>query len=214
MQLKTLPLHIECFDNSNIQGHIPVAAMVVFKQGKPAKKEYRHFNIKTVIGPDDFASMKEVVYRRYKRLIEEEQPLPDLIVIDGGKGQLNAALQALKSLDLYGQIPIIGMAKRLEEIYYPEDAYPLHLSKQSPSLRLLQHIRNEAHRFAITFHRDKRSKAGLKSQLEEIPGIGPKTIDKLLKHFQSVQNIQSSSVEALAEHIGHKKATQLKAYLS
>jgi excinuclease ABC subunit C len=214
LQLKTLPLHIECFDNSNIQGSIPVAAMVVFKNGKPAKKEYRHFNIKTVTGPDDFASMKEVVHRRYKRLVEEEQPLPDLIVIDGGKGQLNAALQVLKSLDIYGQVPIIGIAKRLEEIYYPQDTYPLHISKRSPSLKLLQYIRNEAHRFAITFHRDKRSKASLKSQLDNVPGIGPKTIDKLLKHFQDVPTIQSASVEDLAKHIGHQRALQLKAHLS
>jgi excinuclease ABC subunit C len=214
LQLKRLPLHIECFDNSNIQGSIPVAAMVVFKNGNPAKKEYRHFNIKTVIGPDDFASMKEVVHRRYKRLIEEEQPLPDLIVIDGGKGQLNAALQALKSLDIYGQVPIIGIAKRLEEIYYPHDAYPLHISKRSPSLKLLQYIRNEAHRFAITFHRNKRSKASLKSQLEDVPGIGPKTMDKLLKHFQNVPNIQAASVEDLAKHIGQHRALQLKTHLS
>lgn len=214
LQLKNLPSHIECFDNSNIQGHIPVAAMVVFKDGKPAKKAYRHYHIKTVTGPDDFASMKEVVSRRYKRLIEEEQPLPDLIVIDGGKGQLNAAIQALQALDIYGQIPIIGIAKRLEEIYYPDDAYPLHISKQSPSLKLLQRIRNEAHRFAITFHRNKRSKASLKSQLEDIPGIGPQTIDKLLKQFKSVQNIQAATLEELATHIGMQKATKLKEKLA
>ena len=151
LQLKTLPLHIECFDNSNIQGSNPVAAMVVFRNGKPAKKAYRHFNIKTVTGPDDFASMREVVLRRYKRLIEEKQELPDLVVIDGGKGQLNAAVQSLKSLGIYGQVPVIGIAKRLEEIYYPEDAYPIHISKQSSSLKLLQRIRNEAHRFCYYF---------------------------------------------------------------
>jgi excinuclease ABC subunit C len=214
LQLKNLPSHIECFDNSNIQGHVPVAAMVVFKNGKPAKKGYRHFNIKTVIGPDDFASMKEVVYRRYNRLIEEKQPLPDLIVIDGGKGQLNAAIQSLQSLGIYGQIPIIGIAKRLEEIYYPDDAYPLHISKQSPSLKLLQQIRNEAHRFAITFHRDKRSKLSLKSQLENIPGIGPKTIETLLQHFKSVKNIQSARLEDLSAYIGHHKATKVKSHVS
>ena len=213
LQLKNLPMHIECFDNSNIQGNVPVSAVVVFKHGKPAKQEYRLFHIKTVTGPDDFASMREVVHRRYKRLIEEKQTLPDLIVIDGGKGQLNAALQSLKSLDIYGQVPIIGIAKRLEEIYYPEDAYPLHISKQSPSLKLLQHIRNEAHRFAITFHRNKRSKLSLKSQLEAIPGIGTKTIDKLLKHFQSIQNIKASSLEDLAAQVGNQRAKQLKAHL-
>jgi excinuclease ABC subunit C len=213
LQLKTLPLHIECFDNSNIQGHVPVAALVVFKNGKPAKKEYRHFNIKTVIGPNDFASMQEVVYRRYKRLLEERKPLPDLIVIDGGKGQLNAALQALKSLAIYGQVPVIGIAKRLEEIYYPDDAYPLHISKQSTSLKLLQQIRNEAHRFAISFHIHKRSKASLKSQLEDIPGIGPKTIAILLNHFQTIQNIQAAELVDLAAHIGQQKARKLKSAL-
>lgn len=213
LQLKTLPLHIECFDNSNIQGSNPVAAVVVFRNGKPAKKAYRHFNIKTVTGPDDFASMREVVLRRYKRLIEEKQELPDLVVIDGGKGQLNAAVQSLKSLGIYGQVPVIGIAKRLEEIYYPEDAYPIHISKQSSSLKLLQRIRNETHRFAITFHRNKRSKASLKSQLEDIPGVGPQSIDKLLKHFKSIQNIKAASVEALAEQVSTKRAVQIKTYL-
>lgn len=213
LQLRTLPLYIECFDNSNTQGSNPVAAMVVFRNGKPAKKAYRHFNIKTVTGPDDFASMGEVVLRRYKRLTEEKQQLPDLIVIDGGKGQLSAAVQSLKALDIYGQVPIIGIAKRLEEIYYPGDTYPIHISKQSPALRLLQWIRNEAHRFAITFHRNKRSKASLKSQLEDIPGVGSQSIDKLLKHFKSIQNIKAASVEALAEQVGTKKAVVIKAHL-
>jgi excinuclease ABC subunit C len=213
LHLKSLPLHIECFDNSNTKGSEPVAAMVVFKDGKPAKKAYRHFNIKTVTGPDDFASMHEVVHRRYQRVLEEEEKLPDLIVIDGGKGQLSAAVQSLKRLGIYGQVPIIGIAKRLEEIYYPEDTYALHISKKSPSLKLLQRIRNEAHRFALTFHRNKRSKASLKSQLEDIPGIGPSSINKLLAHFKSSQHIQAASLEALAQHVGHRRAMQLKASL-
>lgn len=213
LHLKSLPLYIECFDNSNTKGSEPVAAMVVFKDGKPAKKAYRHFNIKTVTGPDDFASMHEVVHRRYQRVLEEEEKLPDLIVIDGGKGQLSAAVQSLKRLGIYGQVPIIGIAKRLEEIYYPEDTYALHISKKSPSLKLLQRIRNEAHRFALTFHRNKRSKASLKSQLEDIPGIGPSSINKLLAHFKSSQHIQAASLEALAQHVGHRRAMQLKASL-
>ena len=171
LQLNNLPLRIECFDNSNIQGSNPVASMVCFKNGKPAKREYRHFTIKTVTGPDDFASMREVVLRRYKRLVEGAQELPDLIVIDGGKGQLSAAVQSLKKIGIYGKVVVIGIAKKLEEIYYPEDPYPMHISKKSPSLKLLQRIRDEAHRFAITFHRNKRSKASLQSQLEEITGI-------------------------------------------
>lgn len=213
LQLTSLPLHIECFDNSNIQGAHPVAAMVVFKNGKPAKKDYRHFNIKSVVGPDDFASMREVVGRRYKRLLAENQPLPDLIVIDGGKGQLSAAVTTLQELGIYGQVAIIGIAKRLEEIYYPEDSYPLHLSKQSPALKLLQQIRNEAHRFAITFHRNKRSQASFKSQLESIAGIGPKTITALLQYFKSVQNIKDASLEDLASQVGNKKANLIKEHL-
>ena len=213
LHLKVLPLHIECFDNSNLQGSSPVAAMVCFKNGKPAKREYRHFNIKTVQGPDDFASMQEVVYRRYRRLVEAGRPLPDLIVIDGGKGQLSAAVTALKAVGLYGQVPIISIAKRLEEIYYPDDPYPVHISKQSASLKLLQQLRNEAHRFALTFHRDKRSKASLQSSLEAIPGIGPKTIGQLLRHFKSVKNIQAASSAALAEQVGTKRAALIKAYL-
>jgi excinuclease ABC subunit C len=202
LQLPRLPMHIECFDNSNIQGKYPVAAMVCFKNGKPAKNEYRHFNIKTVTGPDDFASMSEVVHRRYKRLVEEKKSLPDLIVIDGGKGQLGAAVTSLKAVGIYGQVPIISIAKRLEEIYYPEDPYPIHISKQSASLKLIQHIRNEAHRFAVSFHRDKREKASLQSELEAIPGIGPKTID--------TKNIKEASTAALAQQVGDKKAALLK----
>lgn len=213
LQLKDLPTHIECFDNSNIQGTNPVAAMVVFKEGKPAKREYRHFNIKTVTGPDDFASMREVVGRRYKRLLEEKQSLPQLIVIDGGKGQLSAAVEALEELDIYGQVAIIGIAKRLEEVYYPEDSYPLHISKKSPALKLLQQIRDEAHRFAITFHRQKRSQSSFKSQLEDIPGVGVKTIETLLQQFGSVPHIQEASLETLASHVGHKRAAQIKAHL-
>ncbi len=213
LQLQRLPLHIECFDNSNTQGSHPVAALVCFKNGKPARSEYRHFNIKTVTGPDDFASMREVVYRRYKRLIEEKKDLPDLIVIDGGKGQLSAAVASLKAVGVYGQVPVIGIAKRLEEIYYPGDPYPIHISKQAASLKLIQQIRNEAHRFAISFHRDKRSKNSLQSELEAIPGIGPKTIDKLLLCFQSIKNIKSTNTAALAQQIGNKRAALLKAHL-
>ncbi|MCG8390604.1 MAG: excinuclease ABC subunit UvrC [Cytophagales bacterium] len=213
LQLKSLPLRIECFDNSNIQGSNPVASMVCFKNGKPAKSEYRHFTIKTVTGPDDFASMREVVLRRYKSLVDEDQDLPELIVIDGGKGQLSAAVQSLKKVGIYGKVAIIGIAKKLEEIYYPEDPYPIHINKKSPSLKLLQRIRDEAHRFAITFHRNKRSKASFQSQLEEIAGVGPKTISKLLQHFKSVKHIKEASIEALAEQVGTQKATLIKAYL-
>ncbi len=210
LQLKHLPNHIECFDNSNIQGSFPVAAMVCFKNGKPAKKEYRKYNIKTVEGPDDFASMREVTFRRYKRLLEEGAALPNLIVIDGGKGQLSSACAALKELDLYQKIPIIGIAKRLEEIYFPEDPYPLHIEKKSESLMLLQTIRDEAHRFAITFHRNKRSKASFTTQLEEIEGIGKKTADKLLQHFKSVKKIREATIEELVAIVGQDKARIVK----
>ena len=214
LQLKNPPNRIECFDNSNIQGTNPVAAMVCFINGKPAKKEYRHFNIKTVIGPNDFASMKEVVWRRYKRVLEEEKPLADLIVVDGGKGQLSAAVEALKELDLYGQVPIIGIAKRLEEIYYPEDPYPLHIDKKSESLKLLQRTRDEAHRFAITHHRDKRSKGAFKSQLDDIKGVGKATADKLLKEYRTVSRIKDASEEELTALIGKDKARIVKEKLS
>ena len=209
LQLKSVPRHIECFDNSNIQGHDPVASMVCFKNGRPAKKEYRKFNIRSVTGPDDFASMHEIVFRRYKRILEEKSHKPDLIVIDGGKGQLNAAIKALSELNLYGSIPVIGIAKRLEEIYYPYDDVPLFIEKKSTSLKLLQQIRNEAHRFAITFHRDKRSKNSLKSQLDQIPGIGPKTRTAVLSHFRSIGNLLNASYDEVASIVGPVKAKML-----
>src|SRR5690606_19852057 len=177
------PRHIECFDNSNIQGSNPVAACVVFKEGKPSKKEYRHINIKNVEGPNDFASMEEVVYRRYKRMQDEAQPLPQLIIIDGGKGQLSSALKRLDALELRGKIAIIGIAKRLEELYYPNDPIPLYLDKKSETLKIIQQLRNEAHRFGIEHHRNKRSKSALTTELETIPGVGQKTVVDLLKHF-------------------------------
>lgn len=210
MQLANLPMVIECFDNSNLQGTNPVASMVRFFNGKADRKNYRHYNIKTVEGPNDFASMKEIVGRRYKRLLEEKQPLPDLIIVDGGKGQLSSACEALKELNLYGKIPIAGIAKRLEEIYYPEDSYPLLINKKSPGLMLLQQIRDEAHRFAITFHRLKRKKNQLKTELEELEGIGKQTATKLLRHFKSVKKIKEASIEELEKLIGRKKAEAAK----
>lgn len=210
MRLPNLPRIIECFDNSNFQGTTPVASMVRFEDGKPDKKGYRHFNIKTVVGPDDFASMKEIVGRRYKRIIEEDLPLPSLILVDGGKGQLSSACEALKELDLYGKVPIAGIAKKLEEIYYPEDPFPLHINKKSPGLLLLQQIRDEAHRFAITFHRKKRSKSIIKTELEDLPGIGKETVNKLLKHFKSTKKILDAPLEELEKVVGHSKATLIK----
>lgn len=212
LQLKSLPKHIECFDNSNIQGTNPVSSMVCFKDGRPSKKDYRHFNIKTVVGPNDFASMNEVVGRRYLRMIAENETLPDLIVIDGGKGQLSAACDALKGLGLYGQVPIIGIAKRLEEIYFPEDSLPLYIDKKSESLKLIQQIRDEAHRFAITFHRDKRSKSSLVSELEGVEGVGKITATKLLKYFGSVKGIRESSMEKLTEVVGADRARKVRSY--
>lgn len=214
LKLKDLPYRIECFDNSNIQGTTPVASMVCFINGKPAKKEYRHFNIKTVVGPDDFSSMREIVHRRYFRVKEEGSEMANLIVIDGGKGQLNAAVESLKELNLYGSVPIVGIAKRLEELYFPEDPIPLHLGKKSESLRLLQHLRDEAHRFAITFHRKKRSKGQVKSVLDEIEGIGEKTKERLLSEFRSVEKIRQASVTEVAKHIGLHKATLVKDFLN
>lgn len=210
LQLPTLPNVIECFDNSNFQGTTPVASMVRFVNGKPDKKGYRHFNIKTVVGPNDFASMKEIVYRRYFRLVQEDLPLPDLILVDGGKGQLSSACEALKELNLYGKIPIAGIAKKLEEIYYPEDPLPLLISKRSPGLHLIQFIRDEAHRFAITFHRQKRSKSFVKSEIEELKGVGKQTAEKLLRHFKSVKKIKEASLEELEQVVGKKKALLIK----
>jgi excinuclease ABC subunit C len=206
LKLSHSPIHIECFDNSNIQGSNPVASMVCFRNGKPSKREYRKFNIKTVIGPDDFSSMKEIVTRRYTRLVTEKQELPHLIIIDGGKGQLSAACEALKEIELYGSIPIVGIAKRLEEIYLPNDPYPVHIHKKSMSLKLIQRIRDEAHRFAITFHRDKRSKEQTTSELDTIPGIGAKTKNLLLNHYKSIQRIKTASVTELAQIIGLSRA--------
>ena len=209
LRLSEEPRHIECFDNSNIQGNNPVAACVVFKDGKPSKKDYRHFNIKTVEGPDDFASMEEVVHRRYKRLLNEDEPLPQLIVIDGGKGQLSSALKSLEALGLRGKIAIIGIAKRLEEIYFPGDSVPLYLDKRSETLKIIQQLRNEAHRFGITHHRNKRSKGAINSELENIEGVGKKTAEQLLKSFKSVKRIKEASIETLAETVGKSKAEKI-----
>lgn len=206
LKLTDHPVHIECFDNSNIQGTNPVASMVCFKNGKPARSEYRRFNIKTVTGPDDFGSMKEVVGRRYSHLMKEGIPYPNLIVIDGGKGQLNAACDALRELGIYGSIPVIGIAKRLEEIYFPEDEIPIHISKKSMSLKLIQQIRDEAHRFAITFHRQKRSKSSLHSSIDLIKGIGKETKKKLLQEFKSVKRIRTANTEELARLVGESRA--------
>jgi excinuclease ABC subunit C len=210
LHLSVAPVVIECFDNSNIQGTTPVASMVRFVNGKPDKKNYRHFNIKTVTGPNDFESMKEIVFRRYRRLLDENYPLPDLIVIDGGKGQLSSACEALQELDLYKKIQIIGIAKKLEEIYYPEDSIPLHINKKSPGLLLLQQIRDEAHRFAITFHRQKRTKNQIHSELDQLKGVGEKTISKLLSHFKSIKKIKEASLEELEQIIGASKARQVR----
>jgi len=212
LRLQVEPRHIECFDNSNIQGAHPVAACVVFKDGKPSKKEYRHYNIKTVVGPDDFASMEEVVFRRYKRLLAEEQPLPQLIIVDGGKGQLSSALKSLDILGLRRKIAIIGIAKRLEEIYYPEDAVPLYLDKKSETLKIIQFLRNEAHRFGITLHRNKRSKSAIHSELENIPNIGKQTINTLLRTFKSVKRVKNATFELLKKEIGTSRATKVFEY--
>lgn len=209
LRLSVEPRHIECFDNSNIQGTNPVAACVVFKDGKPSKKDYRHFNIKTVEGPNDFASMEEVVYRRYKRMLDENQPLPQLIIIDGGKGQLSSALKSIDDLGLRGKIAIIGIAKRLEELFYPGDSAPLYLDKKSETLKVIQFLRNEAHRFGITHHRDKRSKSALTNSLESIPGIGEKTMITLMKHFKSVKRLQNADEKAISEVVGVSKAKKI-----
>tara|TARA_R110002096_G_scaffold78772_4_gene185257 strand:+ start:202 stop:1995 length:1794 start_codon:yes stop_codon:yes gene_type:complete len=212
LRLKEEPRHIECFDNSNIQGTHPVAACVVFKNGKPSKKEYRHFNIKTVEGPDDFASMEEVVYRRYKRLVEEKQPLPQLIIIDGGKGQLSSALKSLDALNLRGKIAIIGIAKRLEELFYPDDPIPLYLDKKSETLKIIQQLRNEAHRFGIEHHRNKRSKTALNTELETINGVGEKTVIDLLKHFKSAKRVANAKLDELEAVVGVSRAEKVYNY--
>lgn len=214
LRLKDQPIHIECFDNSNIQGTNPVASCVVFRNGRPYKKDYRHFNIKTVVGANDFASMEEIIYRRYKRLLDENQTLPQLIIIDGGKGQLGAALNSLGKLDLRGKISVIGIAKKLEEIYFPGDPYPLYLDKNSETLKIIQHLRNESHRFAITFHRQKRSKAFIGSELDKIDGIGPKTVQKLIQRFKSVENIKKATLNEISEEIGNSKALSVWKYFN
>lgn len=206
LQLKVQPVHIECFDNSNLQGTFPVSSCVVFRNAKPAKKDYRHFNVKTVEGPNDFASMEEVVFRRYRRLLDEEKSLPQLIIIDGGKGQLGAALDALEKLNLRGKIAIVGIAKKLEEIYFPGDSVPLYLDKNSETLKIIQQLRDEAHRFGITFHRNKRSEEFIKSELENISGIGEKSIKALLTRFKSVENLKNIGYKEVADEIGDSKA--------
>ncbi len=212
LRLEEEPRHIECFDNSNIQGTNPVAACVVFKNGKPSKKDYRHFNIKTVVGPDDFASMEEVVFRRYKRLLEEDEPLPQLIIIDGGKGQLSSALKSLDILGLRGKIAIIGIAKRLEELFYPDDPIPLYLNKKSETLKIIQQLRNEAHRFGIEHHRNKRSKGALKTELENINGVGEQTIIDLMKTFKTVKRIANAKLDELEAVIGVARANKVYNY--
>lgn len=214
LRLNVLPRHIECFDNSNIQGNYPVSAIVVFKDAKPSKKDYRHFNVKTVVGPNDFATMEEAVFRRYRRLLDEDQPLPQLIIIDGGKGQLGAALKSLKLLGIEKQVTVIGIAKRLEELFYPGDQYPLYLDKKSETLKIIQHLRDEAHRFGITFHRNQRSRKTFVSELENIPGIGKTTVEKLLKRFKSVKKVKEASEEELKEVLNLKQVQALKNYFS
>jgi excinuclease ABC subunit C len=209
LRMNVLPMHIECFDNSNIHGTNPVASCVVFRNAKPAKRDYRHFHVKTVEGPDDFASMREIVERRYKRMLDENQPLPDLVVIDGGKGQLSAAMEAIDGLGLRNRFTVVGIAKKLEEIYFPEDSIPLYIDKKSESLRLIQQIRNEAHRFAITFHRNTRSKNFASTELTGIKGVGEKTAAKLLKHFGSVKKLKETSREEIEKLIGKAAAQKI-----
>lgn len=212
LRLSEAPAHLECFDNSNFQGTNAVAACVVFRNGKPSKKEYRHFNIKTVEGPDDFASMKEVVYRRYKRMMDEEEDLPQLIIVDGGKGQLSSALESLDALGIRGQVAIVGIAKRLEEIFYPGDTAPLYVDKASETLKVIQHARNEAHRFGINHHRNKRSKGAIQTELTSIPGIGEATAQQLLKRFTSVKRIKETSLEDISNEIGPSKAKAVRTW--
>ncbi len=205
LHLKELPVRIECFDNSNFQGSSPVAACVVFKNGKPLKSEYRHYNIKTITGPNDFASMEEILLRRYKRQLEENKILPQLIVIDGGKGQLSSAVSVLEKLDLRGKIAVVGIAEKLEEIYFPGDSVPLYINKNSESLKVIRRIRDEAHRFGLTFHRNKRSGSFTTSELNRIKGVGERTIKKLLQDFKSVKNIENATESALTQSVGLSK---------
>ncbi|MDZ4679164.1 MAG: excinuclease ABC subunit UvrC [Saprospiraceae bacterium] len=212
LHMEVLPMHIECFDNSNIHGTHPVSSCVVFKNAKPSKKDYRHFNIKTVVGPDDFASMEEVVFRRYRRLLNEGQSLPQLVIIDGGKGQLSAAMKSIEALGLVGKMTVVGIAKKLEELFFPGDSVPLHINKKSESLKLIQQARNEAHRFAITFHRDQRSRNFTSTELTNIGGVGEKTAQKLLSHFGSAKKIRAASAAAIAEVAGLSVAKKIRAY--
>ncbi|MCD0487729.1 excinuclease ABC subunit UvrC [Pedobacter sp. MC2016-14] len=214
LRLTKLPQHIECFDNSNFQGKYPVSAIVVFKDAKPSKKDYRHFNVKTVEGPNDFATMEEAVYRRYKRMLEEDQPLPQLVIIDGGKGQLSSAMKSLKLLGIDKQLTVIGIAKRLEELFYPGDSYPLYLDKKSETLKVIQQLRDEAHRFGITFHRKKRDQGTLKTELEDIAGIGKTTADKLLRHFKSVKKIKEATEQELMQILNKAQVKTLLAHFS
>jgi len=212
LHLSELPVHIECFDNSNIQGTNPISACVVFKNAKPSKSDYRIFNIQSVVGPDDFASMREAIYRRYSRLIREEQPLPQLLIIDGGKGQLSSAMESLDLLGLRGKIAVIGIAKRLEEIFFPGDSIPIYLDKRSESLKIIQHLRNEAHRYGLSKHRQRRSKGAIHSELENIAGVGKKTIEKLLQHFSSLARIKSATQKEIEQVVGEKIAEKIKNY--
>ena len=214
LRLEREPRHIECFDNSNLQGTNPVASCVVFRDGKPSRKEYRHFNIKTVVGPDDFASMQEILTRRYTRLLNEGAELPDLIVVDGGKGQLSSAYSVLKKLGLERRIPIVGLAKRMEEIFYPNDPEPYYLSRTGEPLKVVCHIRDEAHRFGITFHRKKRSQTFITSEISQIDGIGDKSRNALFKHFKSVSNIRKASMEELSEVVGQSRAKIIMEYFA
>ncbi len=214
LRMNVLPRHIECFDNSNFQGKYPVSAVVVFKDARPSKKDYRHFNVKTVEGPNDFATMEEAVHRRYKRLLDEGQDLPQLIIIDGGKGQLSSALKSLKLLGIDKQVTVIGIAKRLEELYYPGDQYPMYLDKKSETLKVIQHLRDEAHRFGITFHRKQRSLKTFRTELENIPGIGKTTAEKLLKAFKSVKKIQGATETELRQVVNEKQASAVQAYFA
>ncbi len=213
LQMDKIPFQIECFDNSNLQGSFPVASCVVFKNAKPSKKDYRHFNIKTVEGINDFASMEEIIYRRYSRLLKENEPLPQLIIIDGGKGQLSSAMKSIKQLGLENQMTVVGIAKKLEEIFFPDDSIPLYINKKSESLKLIQQLRNEAHRFAITFHRNQRSKDFTKSALKNIKGVGDKTVIKLLKHFKSIENIRHANEQDIAIVVGKAMAEKIYNFL-